>query len=75
MIGDGPGPWVLPGMNAPVSEKLSPLPENADYVDKLTELRKQNLRPLRRRQHPLERGWTSAKFGGRKLGPPDPIGG
>jgi len=74
VIGDGPGPWVLPGLNAPVSEKVSPLPENVDYVDKLTELRKLRARPGRRRQHPLERGWTSAKFGGRKLGPPDPIG-
>jgi len=40
----------------------------------LIEMRKLGVRPLRRRQHPLDRGWTSARFGGRKIGPPDPIG-
>lgn len=73
-IGDGPSPWTLPGLNAPLSEKVAPQPENEEYFNLLSEQRKLNERPLRRRQHPLERGWTSAKFGGRKLGPPDPIG-
>jgi len=73
-IGVGLAPMVLPGLNAPLSEKISALPEDPEFKDRLVELQKQNLRPLRRRQHPLERGWTSARFGGRKIGPPDPIG-
>jgi len=74
-FGDGPTPWTLPGLNAPFGGKIEPQPPNEEYYNKLIELRNQNTKPLRRRQHPLERGWTSAKFGGRKIGPPDPIGG
>ena len=73
-IGAGSHPMVLPGLNAPLEKRIEYLPEDTEFKDRLVEIQKQNVRPLRKRPHPLERGWTSAKFGGRKIGPPDPIG-
>jgi len=74
IIGTGSHPMVLPGLNAPLEKRIEYLPEDTEFKDRLVEIQKQNVRPLRKRPHPLERGWTSAKFGGRKIGPPDPIG-
>ena len=73
-IGVGPASMIMPGLNAPLGEKIAKLPEDSDYKERLVELQKQNFKPFKRSQHPLERGWTSARFGGRKIGPPDPIG-
>jgi len=73
-IGVGPASMIMPGLNAPLGERIAKLPEDSEYKERLVELQKQNFKPFKRSQHPLERGWTSARFGGRKIGPPDPIG-
>ena len=68
---------VLPGLNAPLDTKIAPLPDDPEYRSRLADLRKEmdmGRKGRSKHQHPLERGWTSAKFGGRNLGPPDPIG-
>ncbi|XP_011266015.2 28S ribosomal protein S5, mitochondrial [Camponotus floridanus] len=78
IIGMGKIPIQFPGLNTPVfrgkelvqQQKLSVDPERKQ---KLIEFRQSQTRPMRVKLSPLERGWTSSKMGGRKIGPPDPI--
>lgn len=78
-IGVGSQNMVWPGLNAPVFRgnevvRQQLLEPNHDRQRRLLELR-DNMQQLRRRAiHPLERGWSGPKLGGRKLGPPDPVG-
>lgn len=70
---------VWPGLNAPVVRgqevvRQQTLEYDPDRQRRLQELR-DSMGQLRRMAiHPLERGWSGAKLGGRKLGPPDPVG-
>lgn len=80
IIGMGKIPIQFPGLNTPVfrgkelvqQQKLLVDPEREQKLAKLRELHFS--RTKRMKLSPLERGWTSATWGGRKIGPPDPIG-
>ncbi|KAG5346930.1 RT05 protein, partial [Acromyrmex charruanus] len=78
IIGVGKISMQFPGLNTPVfrgkellqQQKLPVDPESREKFAKLQ-------RPMALKKiklSPLERGWTSAHIGGRKVGPPDPIG-
>lgn len=79
IIGTGKISIQFPGLNSPVirgkelvqQQKLPPDPEREERLAKLREIQSG---PKRVKLSPLERGWTSAGIGGRKIGPPDPIG-
>lgn len=79
IIGVGKIPIQFPGLNTPVFRgreliKQQKLPEDPERKQKLIELRQSQTKPMRVKLSPLERGWTSISMGGRKIGPPDPIG-
>ncbi|XP_071833602.1 small ribosomal subunit protein uS5m-like isoform X1 [Apostichopus japonicus] len=79
-IGDGKLPVSWPGLNSPVlmdnklqsiqKRELDPFRE-----EKLQEIRERWDKKRRRRVAMEDRGWTSKSWGGRHLGPPDPIPG
>ncbi|XP_011686328.1 PREDICTED: 28S ribosomal protein S5, mitochondrial-like [Wasmannia auropunctata] len=80
IIGVGKIPIQFPGLNTPVFRgrelmQQQKLPLDPEREEKLAKLR-QNYQtgPKRTKLSPLERGWTSVQMGGRKIGPPDPIG-
>lgn len=80
IIGVGKIPIQFPGLNAPVfrGKELvlqQKLPEDPERAEKLAKIRQSQTASKRIKLGPLERGWTSAGVGGRKLGPPDPIDG
>ncbi|KYQ56689.1 28S ribosomal protein S5, mitochondrial [Trachymyrmex zeteki] len=80
IIGIGKVSMQFPGLNTPVfrgrelvhQQKLPVDPEREERLAKL----RQSI-PMRKRMKlsRLEQGWTSAHIGGRKIGPPDSIGG
>lgn len=79
IIGVGRTNIVWPGLTSPIirGRELVPrtqLPPDPDREAKLTALRDRQNQGKRRKQTPLERGWTGGKTGGRSLGPPDPVG-
>ena len=70
---------VWPGLNAPilrgqnlVSREL--LPPDQERERRLMEIRDGMGQKTHRVLHPLERGWSGTKMGGRSVGPPDPVG-
>ena len=70
---------VWPGLNAPIVRgqqvtRRQLLEPDLEREKKLIQLRDRMNQPRRHAVHPLERGWSGTKLGGRKLGPPDPIG-
>ena len=70
---------LWPGLTSPVIQGKSliqqqRLPDDPDYEKKLVAIRDASGKFKKTRIHPLERGWTSAKMGGRSIGPPDPVG-
>jgi len=70
---------LFPGLNAPVfrgKEMLQQqkLPADPEREEKLAQIRQNQTGKKRIKLSPLERGWTSAKMGGRKIGSPDSIG-
>ncbi|KAA0201885.1 hypothetical protein HAZT_HAZT000259, partial [Hyalella azteca] len=79
VIGVGAVNMVWPGLNAPIirgqevvqQQMLGPDP---DRHRKLLEIRDKMGRVRFRKVNPLERGWTGTKMGGKKIGPPDPVG-
>ncbi|XP_011864627.1 PREDICTED: 28S ribosomal protein S5, mitochondrial [Vollenhovia emeryi] len=80
IIGVGKIPIQFPGLNTPVFRgrelvQQQKLPVDPEREEKLVKLR-QSYQTGRKRikSSPLERGWTSAHLGGKKIGPPDPIG-
>lgn len=69
----------FPGLNIPIirgKEILSQkkLQEDPERQEKLIKLRESISERKSIKLHPLERGWTSHKPGGMKIGPPEPIG-
>lgn len=79
IIGTGKILMRFPGLNSPVVlgkqlVKQQKLPPDPEREEKLAKLREMQSGSKRIKLSPLERGWTSARMGGRKLGPPDPIG-
>ncbi|XP_012530208.1 28S ribosomal protein S5, mitochondrial [Monomorium pharaonis] len=79
-IGVGKISIQFPGLNTPVFRgrelvQQQKLPVDPEREEKLTKLRQSSQTGLKRAKlSPLERGWTSATMGGRRIGPPDPIG-
>ncbi|KAL0116124.1 hypothetical protein PUN28_011174 [Cardiocondyla obscurior] len=79
LIGVGKIPIQFPGLNTPVfrgkellkQEKMAIDPERQE---KLAKIRQSYQKSKRIKLSPLERGWTSVHLGGRKIGPPDPVG-
>jgi len=80
IIGVGKIPIQFPGLNTPVFRgrelvQQQKLPVDPEKEEKLAKLRQNyQIRPRWTKLSPLERGWTSAQMGGRKIGPPDPVG-
>ncbi|XP_020279303.1 28S ribosomal protein S5, mitochondrial [Pseudomyrmex gracilis] len=79
IIGVGKVAIQFPGLTTPVFRgkqlvKQQKLPPDPEREEKLIKLREMQSRSRRIKLSPLERGWTSAGMGGRKIGPPDPIG-
>ncbi|XP_074104955.1 mitochondrial ribosomal protein S5 [Cotesia typhae] len=79
VIGVGKVNMVWPGLNAPIVRgrelvEQKQLPENPDREKQIFKLRDSIQKKRRVKLHPLERGWTGGKPGGRKIGPPDPVG-
>ncbi|KAL6431004.1 hypothetical protein ACFW04_007039 [Cataglyphis niger] len=79
IIGVGKIPIQFPGLNAPVFRgreliQQQKLPIDPEKEEKLAKFRQSQTGSKRVKLSPLERGWTSAGMGGRKIGPPDPIG-
>eukprot|EP00057_Strongylocentrotus_purpuratus_P015530 XP_011670004.1 PREDICTED: 28S ribosomal protein S5, mitochondrial isoform X2 [Strongylocentrotus purpuratus] len=80
MVGEGRAQIAWPGLNAPVVQgkevltiqKKLPDPEKEE---RLRLMREQWDKKRKRTVPPEERGWTSKSWGGRTLGPPDPIPG
>ncbi|KAF2353865.1 Ribosomal protein S5 N-terminal [Trinorchestia longiramus] len=79
VLGVGPINMVWPGLNAPIvkgrevvqQQMLGPDP---DRQRKLQEIRDRMGSKRFARMDPLERGWSGTKLGGKKYGPPDPVG-
>ncbi|EFN83347.1 28S ribosomal protein S5, mitochondrial [Harpegnathos saltator] len=79
IIGVGKVPIQFPGLNTPIFRgrelvQQQKLPVDPEREEKLAKLRQSQIKPKRIKLSPLERGWTSVSIGGRKIGPPDPIG-
>lgn len=79
IIGVGKVNMVWPGLNAPIVRgrelvEQKQLPENPEREKQIFKLRDSIQKKRRVKLHPLERGWTGGKPGGRKIGPPDPVG-
>lgn len=80
VIGDGMIPMTWPGLNAPVTKDREVLTiqqrePDPNREEKLCEIRETWDKKKRRRVAIEDRGWTSRSWGGRMLGPPDPIPG
>ena len=78
VIGIGKINMLWPGLTGPIMRgstvvKQQKLPEDTERQAKLIKLRDSMGKGISRRQHPLERGWTSAKMGGKSIGAPDPV--
>ncbi|KAL7288201.1 hypothetical protein TKK_0017751 [Trichogramma kaykai] len=77
-IGVGKINMLWPGLTGPIMRgtnvvKQQRLPDDPDRETKLYKIRDSTTRGKKTRTHPLERGWSGAKIGGRSLGPPDPV--
>ncbi|XP_014207705.1 28S ribosomal protein S5, mitochondrial [Copidosoma floridanum] len=77
-IGMGKINMQWPGLTAPIMRgstvlKQQRLPDDPEREAKIIKMRDIARTKGSRRVHPLERGWTSAKMGGKKIGPPDPV--
>ncbi|XP_038072452.1 28S ribosomal protein S5, mitochondrial-like [Patiria miniata] len=79
-IGEGKANIAWPGLNAPILKDRTvqtmhvkePDPEREE---RLLQIRSQWDKKKKRSIPPEQRGWTSKSWGGRRLGPPDPIPG
>ncbi|XP_015171965.1 PREDICTED: 28S ribosomal protein S5, mitochondrial [Polistes dominula] len=79
VIGQGKIPIQFPGLNVPVIHgkeilQQHKLPEDPERQEKLIKLRDSMSKARRIKLSPLERGWTSYRPGGMKIGPPEPVG-
>ena len=78
IIGVGKINMLWPGLTGPIMRgrnvvKSQRLPDDPDREARLIKLRDEGRRGRFKKVHPLERGWSSAKMGGRSIGPPDPV--
>lgn len=78
-IGVGRINMLWPGLTSPIIQGKSliqqqRLPDDPDFEKKLVAIRDTAGRYKKMKVHPFDRGWTSAKMAGRKIGPPDPVG-
>lgn len=67
-----------PGLTSPIMRgttvmKQQRLPDDPEREAKIIKMRDTRKIKGSRRVHPLERGWTSAKMGGKSIGLPDPV--
>lgn len=79
IIGVGKIPIQFPGLNTPVFRgrellEQRKLPEDPERIERLAKIRQSQAKPTRVKPSVLERGWTSVSLGGRRIGPPDPVG-
>lgn len=79
IIGVGKIPIQFPGLNSPIFRgrellQQQKLPVDPEREQKIAQIRESQTGKKRIKLSPLERGWTSAGMGGRKIGPPDAIG-
>ncbi|CAG2110409.1 unnamed protein product [Medioppia subpectinata] len=77
-IGVGRQRMVWPGLNAPVllgrqTLRLKSLGKDEMFDQNLATARSRMKRFSAAKVHPLERGWSGTKMGGRWIGPPDPV--
>ena len=78
-IGTGKIKMLWPGLTSPILQgkaliQQQKLPDDPDYENKLIAIRDSSNKFKRTKAHPLLRGWTGAKLGGTRIGPPDPVG-
>lgn len=78
LIGVGPVNMVWPGLNAPILKgreivTQKRLPQDKNYLINLLKVRNEMDTYKKRKQHPLERGWSGGKLHGKWFGPPSPI--
>lgn len=79
VIGVGKANMFWPGLTGPVIRgrevvQQQQLPPDPEREARLIKMRDEFTGRRSRRLHPLDRGWSGAKMGGRSIGPPDPIG-
>lgn len=79
VIGVGPVNMVWPGLNAPLLRgreivQMRKLPQNKDFLVELLKIRNEMDTYKKRKQHPLDRGWSGGTVKGKWYGPPDPVG-
>ncbi|XP_022088599.1 28S ribosomal protein S5, mitochondrial-like [Acanthaster planci] len=80
VIGEGKASVAWPGLNAPVLkdrtvQTMHTKEPDPEREERLLQIRTQWDKKKRRSVPPEQRGWTSKSWGGRRLGPPDPIPG
>lgn len=76
-IGEGKKKLVLGGLNTRVNvgSKVTDVEdagENENYLEELRDVRKKLDAYRKRRDHPMQRGWSGRKMRGKHAGPPDP---
>ena len=79
-LGFGRTKMVWPGLNAPVvagrqSLSIKSLGPDDKFDENILTARSRMRRFSKAKVHPLERGWSGTKMGGRWIGPPDPVNG
>ena len=79
-LGSGRIKMVWPGLNAPVvtgrqTLSIKSLGTDEQFDQNLLKARSRMRRFSGQKVHPLDRGWSGTKMGGRWIGPPDPVNG
>ncbi|XKL68608.1 hypothetical protein PGB90_006377 [Kerria lacca] len=79
IIGIGKENIRFPGLSAPILRgrelvQQQTLPPDENYEENLIKARKPMAKLVRQKVAPIDRGWSGGHPGGRKIGPPDPIG-
>lgn len=69
----------FPGLSSPIIRgrelvQRQKLPPDEHYQESLIKLRQPLFKAKRAKVSPLDRGWSGGNAGGRKVGPPDPVG-
>ncbi|XP_054154243.1 28S ribosomal protein S5, mitochondrial-like [Oppia nitens] len=79
-LGVGRHKMLWPGLNAPVMTgrqtlRLKSLGKDEQFDQNLANARSRMRKFTAAKVHPLERGWSGTRMGGRWIGPPDPVNG
>ncbi|KAK7598367.1 hypothetical protein V9T40_006602 [Parthenolecanium corni] len=79
VIGIGKENIRFPGLSSPIIRgrelvQRQKLPPDEHYQESLIKLRQPLFKAKRAKVSPLDRGWSGGNAGGRKVGPPDPVG-